>query len=93
MSAMTRPDGYCARCGVTEVDINGLFINCTCGNRERNWDGEHGYLCNLWLQHRLATLAANLRVAAGLCEAYLLGAWTPEPYREQWRPGCGWRAP
>ena len=59
------------------------------------------------MKRRLHALASNLRVAAGLCEAYRLGErnpggrWEDFPKtlgkvyfaNEKWRPGCGKESP
>ena len=48
---------------------------------------------------RMATLAGNLRIAAGLCRAFELGseyrmrAMIGLPASEDWKPGCGRSAP
>ena len=75
---------------------------CSLCGREFTGRGEHGaathYNCRNAIKHSLDCLASNLRVAAGLEWAFVLGravqmAEDIDWHTDQWRPGCGKESP
>lgn len=110
----------CERCGAWYSGFNGpdececgpsVFPCSICGGRVKPWcqpesanrAGAH-YSCIEWIRLTLNCLASNLRIAAGLCEAFRSGkdywiAWdSPYVCDEElhamcWHPGCRKPAP